>query len=97
MWSTPVARYCNDLLDTLVVDVCDMLTESTDVIDLEQPTVETQIRNMDLISATYYTLQVVGLDYYMLDCELKTILLTHLRDTVEKRMNEYTQHSCKSV
>nr|CAD7594308.1 unnamed protein product [Timema genevievae] len=83
MWSTPVARYCNDLIDTLVVDVCD---ESADVVDLKQPTVETHIRNLDLLGATYYTRQVVGLDYYALDCELKTILLTHLRDTVEKRM-----------
>nr|CAD7443946.1 unnamed protein product [Timema bartmani] len=84
MWLTPVARYCNDLIDTLVVDVCDTPTESADVIDLEQPTVETHIRNLDLISATYYTRQVIGLDYYMLDCILKTILPTHLRDTVEK-------------
>nr|CAD7201116.1 unnamed protein product [Timema douglasi] len=45
MWSTPVARDCNDLIDTLVVDVCDTLTKSSDVIDLEQPTVETHIRN----------------------------------------------------
>nr|CAD7578487.1 unnamed protein product [Timema californicum] len=58
MWSTPVARYCNDLIDTLVVDVCDTLTESADVIDLEQPTVETHIGNLDLISATYCTRQV---------------------------------------
>nr|CAD7404850.1 unnamed protein product [Timema cristinae] len=59
MWSTPVARYCNDLIDTLVRDVCDTLTDSTDVIDLEQHTVETHIRNLDLISATYYTRQVI--------------------------------------
>nr|CAD7587539.1 unnamed protein product [Timema genevievae] len=39
MWLIPIARYCNDLIDTLVVDVCDTLTESADVIDLEQPTV----------------------------------------------------------
>nr|CAD7399818.1 unnamed protein product [Timema poppensis] len=58
MWSTPVACYCNDLIDTLVVDVCDTLTESTDVIDLEQPTVETHTRNIDLISFTYYTLTI---------------------------------------
>nr|CAD7202188.1 unnamed protein product [Timema douglasi] len=50
MWSTPVARYCNDLIDTLVVDVCDTLTESVDVVDLEQPTVETHIKNLDLIN-----------------------------------------------
>nr|CAD7459500.1 unnamed protein product [Timema tahoe] len=37
MWSTSVSRYCNDLFDTLVVDVCDTLTESADAIDLEQP------------------------------------------------------------
>nr|CAD7269724.1 unnamed protein product [Timema shepardi] len=97
MWSTPIARYCSDLIDTLIVDVCVTLTESADVIDLEQTTVETHIKNLDLISAIYYTRQVVGLDYYMLDFELKTILLTHLRDTVEKRMNEYMWHSCKSV
>nr|CAD7568827.1 unnamed protein product [Timema californicum] len=59
IWSTPIARYCNDLIDTLVVNVCDTLTESTDVIDLEQPTVETYIRNLGRISATYYTRQVV--------------------------------------
>nr|CAD7606764.1 unnamed protein product [Timema genevievae] len=58
MWSTPVARYCNDLIDTLVIDVCDTLTESVDVIDLKQPTVETHIRNLDLISASYYTRQI---------------------------------------
>nr|CAD7259402.1 unnamed protein product [Timema shepardi] len=61
MWSTPVARYCNDLINILVVDVCDTLTESLDVIDLERPMVETHIRNLDLISATYYTRQVVTL------------------------------------
>nr|CAD7260345.1 unnamed protein product [Timema shepardi] len=38
MWSKSVACYCNDLFDTLVVDVCDTLTESVDVVDLEQPT-----------------------------------------------------------
>nr|CAD7193821.1 unnamed protein product [Timema douglasi] len=63
MWPTPVSRYCNDLIDTLVVDMCDTLTESSDVIDLEQPTVETHIRNLDLISANYYTRQVVGLPF----------------------------------
>nr|CAD7260778.1 unnamed protein product [Timema shepardi] len=62
MWSTPIARYCNDVIDTLVVDVCDTLTESADVIDFEQPTVETHIRNLDLISVTYNTCQVVGCD-----------------------------------
>nr|CAD7410247.1 unnamed protein product [Timema poppensis] len=59
MLSTPITRYYKDLIDTLVVDVCDTLTESTDFIDLEQPTVETHIKNLDLISATYYTRQVV--------------------------------------
>nr|CAD7577066.1 unnamed protein product [Timema californicum] len=39
MWSTPVARYCNNLINTLVVDVCDTLTELADVDYLEQPTV----------------------------------------------------------
>nr|CAD7592377.1 unnamed protein product [Timema genevievae] len=92
MWSTPISRYCNDLIDTLVVDVCDTLTESADAIDLEQPMVETHIRNLDLISATYYRGQVIGLDYYMLDCELKTILLTHLRDTVEKPHHHQPSH-----
>nr|CAD7576769.1 unnamed protein product [Timema californicum] len=84
MWSTLVVRYCNYLIDTHAVDVCDTLTESADVIDLKQPTVETHIRNMDLISSTYYTCQVIGLDYYMLDCELKT----HLRDNTEQ-VTEY--------
>nr|CAD7411476.1 unnamed protein product [Timema cristinae] len=36
MCSTPVARYCNDLIDTLVVDVCNMLTDSVNVIDVEK-------------------------------------------------------------
>nr|CAD7431663.1 unnamed protein product [Timema monikensis] len=67
LWSTPVARYCKNLIDTLVVDVCDTITELVDVVDLEQPTVETHIKNLDLISVTYYTRQVIGLDYYMLD------------------------------
>nr|CAD7573805.1 unnamed protein product [Timema californicum] len=43
MWSTPIARYCNDVIDTLVVDVCDTLTESADVIDFEQPTAVTLV------------------------------------------------------
>nr|CAD7199531.1 unnamed protein product [Timema douglasi] len=60
IWSTPVPCYCKNLIDTLVVDVCDTLTELVDVIDLEQPTVETHIKNLDLISATYYTRQVVA-------------------------------------
>nr|CAD7201870.1 unnamed protein product [Timema douglasi] len=91
MWSTPVARYCNNLINTLVVDVCDTLTESADVVDLKMPTVETHVKNLDLISATYYKRQVVGLDYYMMDCELKTTLLSHLRDTVEKRLTYWRQ------
>nr|CAD7575285.1 unnamed protein product [Timema californicum] len=45
MWSTPVARYCNDLIDTLIVDLCDTLTKSADVIALQQPTVEMHTRN----------------------------------------------------
>nr|CAD7426396.1 unnamed protein product [Timema monikensis] len=61
MYSTTVARYFNDLIDALVVDVCDTLTESADVIGLEQPSVETHIRNLDLIIATYHTRQVVGI------------------------------------
>nr|CAD7433281.1 unnamed protein product [Timema monikensis] len=59
MWLTPVACYCNDLIDTLIEDVCDKLTKSTDAIDLEQPMVESHIKNLDLISITYYTHQVV--------------------------------------
>nr|CAD7205544.1 unnamed protein product [Timema douglasi] len=51
MWLIPIARYCNDLIDTLVVDVCD---ELTDVVDLEQPRVETHIKNLDLIRPTYW-------------------------------------------
>nr|CAD7412753.1 unnamed protein product [Timema cristinae] len=39
MWSTPVTRYCNNLIETLVLDVCDSLTESADVVDLEKPKV----------------------------------------------------------
>nr|CAD7569794.1 unnamed protein product [Timema californicum] len=35
--STPIARYCNDMIDTFVVDVCNTPIESVDVIDLEQP------------------------------------------------------------
>nr|CAD7444988.1 unnamed protein product [Timema bartmani] len=54
-WLTPIARYCNDIVDTLVVNLCDMLTQSVDAIDLEQPTVVTHIRNLDIISSTYYT------------------------------------------
>nr|CAD7408459.1 unnamed protein product [Timema cristinae] len=46
-----------------MVDVCDTAIESVDAIDLEQPMVETHIRNMDNISATYYTRQVIGLSY----------------------------------
>nr|CAD7574154.1 unnamed protein product [Timema californicum] len=80
MWSTPAAHYCNDLIDSLV-DMCDTLTESA-----VRPRTAYGGNAQYLVSATYYTRQVVGLDYYMLDCELKTILLTHLRDTVEKRM-----------
>nr|CAD7448915.1 unnamed protein product [Timema bartmani] len=82
MWLTPVSRYCNDLIDTLVVDVCDELTESAYVIDLEQPTVETHIRNLDITSATYYTRQVDVLDYYMLDCHdlfLSRLVLSSLQ------------------
>nr|CAD7405756.1 unnamed protein product [Timema poppensis] len=58
MWLTPIAHCCNNLIDTLVVDVCDTLTESADVVDHEQPTVETHIKNLDLISPTYYIRQV---------------------------------------
>nr|CAD7463940.1 unnamed protein product [Timema tahoe] len=53
MWLTPVARYCNDL-----IDICDTLTESVNVIDLEQPTVEMHIKNLDFINATYYKRQL---------------------------------------
>nr|CAD7258185.1 unnamed protein product [Timema shepardi] len=73
IWSTPIARYCNDLIDTLVVNVCDTLTESTDVIDLEQPTVETYIRNLGRISATYYTRQVVGMSHQGCDSVMTSL------------------------
>nr|CAD7397141.1 unnamed protein product [Timema poppensis] len=59
MWSTPVARYCNDLINILVVDVCDTLTESVDVIDLERPMVETHIRNFYLISHDLFLSRLV--------------------------------------
>nr|CAD7447079.1 unnamed protein product [Timema bartmani] len=52
MWSTLVARYCNDLFDTLVVDVCNTLTKTEEVIDFKQPTVETHIKN--LVSDQFY-------------------------------------------
>nr|CAD7405122.1 unnamed protein product [Timema cristinae] len=60
MWSTPIALYCNDLINTLVVDVCNTLTETVVIIDFEQLEVEKHIRNLALISATNYTHQVVG-------------------------------------
>nr|CAD7431403.1 unnamed protein product [Timema monikensis] len=58
MWSTPDARYFNSFIDLLVVDLCDTLTETINGIDLEQPTIETHIRNLYLISPTNYTRQM---------------------------------------
>nr|CAD7409075.1 unnamed protein product [Timema poppensis] len=82
MWSTPIVRYCNDLINTLVVDVCDTLTESVDVIGLEQNTVETHIINLDLISATYYTRIKFALA--QIKVALVTIIL-HFKVSVNKK------------
>nr|CAD7574540.1 unnamed protein product [Timema californicum] len=76
MWSTPIVRYCNDLINTLVVDVCDTLTESVDVIGLEQNTVETHIINLDLISIKFALAQI--------KVALVTIIL-HYKVSVNKK------------
>nr|CAD7462018.1 unnamed protein product [Timema tahoe] len=60
MWSTPLTRYCNDLIDKLVVDVCDSLAGSEDVIDLEQPMMETSVDDVDMYTGMLSEIPVEG-------------------------------------